>query len=136
MPFLTRYLFAADPSLAGTPRALSYLSTQFSSSKSSAAKISNTSAHAPSPSNPQDSDKPVSLQYPNIPANLLTYDSTRLPKMDDLLGKYEYNFNRHLKIFLDALDYYAATETVALSRLCAQLSMASKDRGERNSISV
>lgn len=44
------------------------------------------------------------------------------------MQKYEDNFNRHLRILLDALDYYAATETVALSRLCAQLSTAS-DRG-------
>ena len=49
--------------------------------------------------------------------------------MFDLLDKYEENFNRHLTILLEALDYFAATETVALSRLCAQLSMAS-DKGE------
>ena len=41
-----------------------------------------------------------------------------------MLGKYEYNFNHHLKLLLDALDYYAATETVALSRLCAVLGSA------------
>lgn len=44
--------------------------------------------------------------------------------MEDMLSKYEFNFNHHLRLLLDALDYYAATETVALSRLCAQLSMA------------
>lgn len=49
--------------------------------------------------------------------------------MEDTIQKYEDNFNRHLRILLDALDYYAATETVALSRLCAQLSTAS-ERGE------
>ena len=43
-----------------------------------------------------------------------------------MLGKYEENFNRHLAIFLNALDYYAATETVALGKLCAGLSMASE----------
>jgi len=48
--------------------------------------------------------------------------------MNDLIEKYEENFNRHLTLLLEALDYYAATETVALSRLCAQLSMAS-DKG-------
>ena len=97
---LTRVLFSADPSLAGTPRSIAYLETQFSA------------------------------RHP-IPDNLKTYDPTRLAKVDDLLGKYEANFNRHLKIFLDALDYYAATETVALSRLCAQLSTASEGRDER-----
>ena len=54
--------------------------------------------------------------------------------MDESLGKYEANFNRHLKIFLDVLDYYAATETVALSRLCAQLSTASEGRDERTGL--
>ena len=102
-PSLTRVLFAADPSLAGTPRSLAYLETQFSAR------------------NP-------------LPDKLKTYDPTRLAKMDESLGKYEANFNRHLKIFLDVLDYYAATETVALSRLCAQLSTASEGRDERTGL--
>ena len=131
-PHFTRYLFAADPSLAGTPRALNYLAKHFASSRSTAAKGSNASTNPPKQQESHNSDKPLSLQYPNIPQNLLTHDPTRLPKIEDMLEKIEYNFNRHLKIFLDALDYYAATETVALSRLCAQLSMVSKDRGERN----
>lgn len=46
------------------------------------------------------------------------------------MDKYEYNFNHHLRLLLDALDYYAATETVALSRLCAQLSTAGERGGE------
>ena len=49
--------------------------------------------------------------------------------MQDMLSRYEDNFNKHLNMLLDALDYYAATETVALSRLCAQLSMASEKGG-------
>ena len=49
--------------------------------------------------------------------------------MNDLMGKYEHNFNHHLRILLDALDYYAATETVALGRLCAQLSIAGEKGG-------
>ena len=53
-----------------------------------------------------------------------------MEKVTKDLEKYEENFNRHIKILLDALDYYAATETVALSRLCAQLSMASEKGGE------
>lgn len=134
MPSLTRYLFAADPSLAGTARALSYLSTQFSSSKASVTKDPNPSTNPAFRPKSRDSDKPTLPPYSHVPSNLLTYDAGRLAKIDDLLGRYEYNFNRHLKIFLDALDYYAATETVALSRLCAQLSMASKDRGERTSV--
>ena len=41
-----------------------------------------------------------------------------------MLGKYEQNFEHHLRLLLDALDYYAATETVALGRLCAVLGSA------------
>lgn len=51
------------------------------------------------------------------------------------MGKYEHNFNHHLRILLDALDYYAATETVALGRLCAQLSTAG-EKGGRERIGV
>lgn len=53
-----------------------------------------------------------------------TYDPARLPKLADILAKYEENFSRHLKILLDALNYYAATETVVLLGLCARLSTA------------
>jgi hypothetical protein len=45
------------------------------------------------------------------------------------MDKYEYNFNHHLRLLLDALDYYAATETVALGRLCAQLAAAGEGVG-------
>lgn len=48
----------------------------------------------------------------------------------DMLGKYESNFEHHLRLLLDALDYYAATETVALSRLCAILGSAMGSGGE------
>lgn len=48
-----------------------------------------------------------------------------------MLSRYEWNFNHHLRLFLDALDYYAATESVALSRLCAHLSTARQVGGER-----
>lgn len=55
------------------------------------------------------------------------FDQTRLDKLSDNLSKYEENFSRHLKILLDALNYYAATETVVLLGLCARLSTASND---------
>lgn len=59
-----------------------------------------------------------------IPPSATAFDPTRLDKLDDILQKYEDNFSRHLKILLDALNYFAATETVALLGLCARLSMA------------
>lgn len=54
------------------------------------------------------------------------HDPSRLDKLSDNLQKYEENFARHLKILLDALNYYAATETVVLLGLCARLSAASE----------
>ena len=54
------------------------------------------------------------------------HDPQRLAKLNDVLTKYEDNFGRHLRILLDALNYYAATETVVLLGLCARLSTASE----------
>ncbi|EPS38788.1 hypothetical protein H072_7456 [Dactylellina haptotyla CBS 200.50] len=51
-------------------------------------------------------------------------DMVKIDKLRDNLKKYEENFSRHLKILLDALNYYAATETVVLLGLCARLSTA------------
>lgn len=44
----------------------------------------------------------------------------------ETMRAWEYNFGRHLKILLDALNHYAATETVVLLSLCARLSAASQ----------
>ncbi|POS86514.1 hypothetical protein EPUL_000550 [Erysiphe pulchra] len=58
----------------------------------------------------------------------LSSDSTtpRLEKMHEIIKKYELNFSRHLQILLDALNHYAATETVVLLGLCARLSTANQ----------
>lgn len=58
-------------------------------------------------------------------------DSSKTPEAQfamimDTLKAWEYNFGRHLKILLDALNHYAATETVVLLSLCARLSAASQ----------
>jgi len=50
----------------------------------------------------------------------------RLEKMVEIIEKYEFNFSRHLQILLDALNHYAATETVVLLGLCARLSTANQ----------
>ena len=98
--YLSRMLFTADPSLAGTPAAESHLLSQ------------STLKHPP----------PSSTSTSGTAA--FAFDPTRLEKMDDILQKYEENFSRHLRILVDALNYFAATETVALLGLCARLSMA------------
>ncbi len=50
----------------------------------------------------------------------------QLEKMFEIIKKYEVNFSRHLQILLDALNHYAATETVVLLGLCARLSTANQ----------
>jgi len=50
----------------------------------------------------------------------------RLNELFDVIKKWETNFSRHLQILLDALNHYAATETVALLSLCARLSTANQ----------
>ncbi|KAL9106287.1 MAG: hypothetical protein Q9227_008686 [Pyrenula ochraceoflavens] len=56
-------------------------------------------------------------------------DTARLSRMDDTLQRYEAHFNRHLKILIDSLNYYAATETVVLLGLCARLTAAEEGAG-------
>ena len=51
-------------------------------------------------------------------------DPDRLVKMDATLKRYEEYFSRHLKILIDSLNYFAATETVVLLGLCARLTAA------------
>ena len=50
-----------------------------------------------------------------------TPDLMRLEKLDGVLSKYDENFSHHLKILVDALNYYAATESVALLGLVSNL---------------
>ena len=47
-------------------------------------------------------------------------------RMDENMKKYEENFSKHLRILLDSLNHYAATETVVLLGLCARLSTANQ----------
>ena len=54
----------------------------------------------------------------------IAYDPNRLGKLHETLLRYEEHFNRHLKILIDSLNYYAATETVVLLGLCARLQYA------------
>ena len=50
----------------------------------------------------------------------------RINNLSEMLPKWELNFSRHLQILLDALNHYAATETVVLLSLCARLSTANQ----------
>jgi gamma-tubulin complex component 2 len=53
-------------------------------------------------------------------------EAARVAELFDVIKKWESNFSRHLQILLDALNHYAATETVVLLSLCARLSTANQ----------
>ncbi|KPI44069.1 Spindle pole body component alp4 [Cyphellophora attinorum] len=48
----------------------------------------------------------------------------KIADLEEHLRRFENHFNRHLKILIDSLNYYAATETVVLLGLCARLQYA------------
>ncbi|QSS64218.1 spindle pole body component alp4 [Histoplasma capsulatum] len=66
---------------------------------------------------------------PSIPGSDATkaYDATRLGKLEDTLKRYEDHFNRHLRILMDSLNYFAATESVVLLKLAHSLSTICKE---------
>ncbi|PGH27959.1 hypothetical protein AJ80_00213 [Polytolypa hystricis UAMH7299] len=55
------------------------------------------------------------------------YDPSRIGKLEDTLKRYEDHFNRHLRILMDSLNYFAATESVVLLKLAHALSAVAKD---------
>ena len=78
----------------------------------------------------------LNQMYANRPIPSEYTTAAPAKKLDDMyvtIGKYEENFGHHLKLLLDGLDYYAATETVALGRLCAVLgnAMGGREANER-----
>jgi len=55
-------------------------------------------------------------------------DPTRMDRIEETLTRHEEYFNRHLRVLIDTLNYYAATETVTLLGLCARLMNAEVQR--------
>ncbi|KAL2788905.1 Spc98 family-domain-containing protein [Aspergillus keveii] len=55
------------------------------------------------------------------------YDPSRIGKLEDTLKRYEDHFSRHLRILMDSLNYFAATESVVLLKLAHALSSISKE---------
>ncbi|KAI1852565.1 hypothetical protein JX265_013024 [Neoarthrinium moseri] len=53
-------------------------------------------------------------------------EEARIDNLFEIIKKWETNFSRHLQILLDALNHYAATETVVLLSLCARLATANQ----------
>lgn len=71
--------------------------------------------------------KPQKSHNDSVASNKSTLDEeSRVNNLFEILKKYETNFSRHLQILLDALNHYAATETVVLLSLCARLATANQ----------
>lgn len=67
-------------------------------------------------------------QFSSAKDQLKPQDPDRIVHLEETLAKHEAYFNRHLKILIDTLNYYAATETVTLLGLCARLTNAEVQR--------
>lgn len=107
--FLTQELDKIDPDLAGGAKPRGMTNAQwrrFQTDRAAAASRSNKGTTAAGNANPD--------------ASILTADDLEARFRN--LRTWEFNFGRHLQILLDALNHYAATETVVLLSLCARLS--------------
>ncbi len=117
--WLSRELEKADPDLSGTTKPPNMTDQQWKAFQAvkaqrlaagggSAAGSSSSASHADSTSSAgPDGD-------------------ARIGNLVEIIRKWEYSFSRHLQIMLDALNHYAATETVVLLSLCARLSTANQ----------
>ncbi|KAH8889710.1 hypothetical protein GQ53DRAFT_842607 [Thozetella sp. PMI_491] len=106
--WLSRELEKADPDLSGTVKPSTMTDEQWRHYQ--AIKGAQKGQHGDSTSSSRD-DKD---------------ESARIAELFDVIRKWENNFSRHLQILLDALNHYAATETVVLLSLCARLSTANQ----------
>ncbi|KAM4056827.1 spindle pole body component [Hirsutella rhossiliensis] len=106
--WLTRELEKSDPDLSGATRPSTMTADQwrrFQASRAAPRASASSSRHDSPP--PGDVD-------------------ARVGNLSEIIRKWESNFSRHLQILLDALNHYAATETVVLLSLCARLSTANQ----------
>ncbi len=110
---LSRSLYAADPDLAPNPNP---------NASSTTITPTETAKNVTNQGRPSSSSSSTANNPAGKPS--AEPDPTRLARMDETLKKYEEHFNRHLKILIDSLNYYAATETVVLLGLCARLTAA------------
>lgn len=112
--WLSRELEKADPDLSGTTKPPNMTEDQwrlFQTIRSQKAKDGELGTNAPGRGGDRDNEKDTDV---------------RVVELFDVIKKWESNFSRHLQILLDALNHYAATETVVLLSLCARLSTANQ----------
>jgi gamma-tubulin complex component 2 len=110
--WLTRELEKSDPDLTGSNKPTTMTDDQWK--RFQATKVASRSSASLS------ADASVASAGPGDDAE------ARIKNLFEIIRKWESNFSRHLQILLDALNHYAATETVALLSLCARLSTANQ----------
>ncbi|SPO05937.1 related to gamma-tubulin complex component [Cephalotrichum gorgonifer] len=108
--WLTRELEKADPDLCSLTRPPNMYAPEWARLQAIRSAAS-SSSKTPTPANPASSSADP---------------DKRVAELFDIMKKWEGNFSRHLQILLDALNHYAATETVVLLSLCARLSTANQ----------
>ncbi|KAJ6785498.1 hypothetical protein PWT90_04310 [Aphanocladium album] len=110
--FLTQELDKIDPDLSGGTKPPGMTNVQWRRFQADRAAAASRSGNKDGSCNN------------NPDASVLSADDVeaRFRNLNDLIRKWEFNFGRHLQILLDALNHYAATETVVLLSLCARLS--------------
>lgn len=112
--WLSRELEKADPDLSGTTKPPSMTDDQwrqFQAVRSQKSSSSGDTSHLGGDASKDTGEKD---------------EAARVAELFDVIRKWESNFSRHLQILLDALNHYAATETVVLLSLCARLSTANQ----------
>lgn len=121
--WLSREIERTDPDLCGSEKPSRMSTQQWNKFKADERKVGDSTTNS------------ASRTSNTTAATASSTESTtpRLEKMHEIIKKYELNFSRHLQILLDALNHYAATETVVLLGLCARLSTA--NQGAQHSIS-
>ncbi len=101
--WLTNELDHVDPDLAGGVKPPGMTNMQWR-------RFQADRAAAASRSGSKDADAPMQSV------------EERFHEINKMINEWEHSFSRHLQILLDALNHYAATETVVLLSLCARLS--------------
>ena len=142
--WLSRELEKADPDLSGTTKPPTMTDAQWkhfqairaarpsqSSSSSSSQSQSQSQSTSQPDSNTQQQPQSEGSGDPSKDNDKSTKEkedkeSAKITELFDVIRKWETNFSRHLQILLDALNHYAATETVVLLSLCARLSTANQ----------
>jgi gamma-tubulin complex component 2 len=132
--WLSRELEKADPDLSGTTKPPNMTDDQWRHFQSIRTQKTAAQQQQQQQTQNQSQDPNSSVLQPtestttttNTNNGAASTEEARIAELFDVMRKWETNFSRHLQILLDALNHYAATETVVLLSLCARLSTANQ----------